>query len=95
MYQGIQEIRHPSEVSSILLGLFYLTISLGIGLTMASHYFRTQLPTPPSTKKSFLKTIYEGIKNKLNPKPQLEPVTEPAPQYISIDNLIIPISQDH
>jgi len=80
-YYGIQDLQYPTQASSISWGLTQLTLGIGIGFIVASHYFRTQLPTPPLTKKSFWKTLYEKMANKLRPEPVLHPVAEPEKQY--------------
>ena len=56
-------------------------------LLLASSYFSSQIMAPPCTKKSFWKTAYEGIKNKFNPKPQLEPAAVPSSHYSLTDHL--------
>ena len=54
--------------------------TLGVSF-ISLWYFDDQLFTPPSAKKPFWKTTYEAIKNKFNPKPQLEPAAEPTSKY--------------
>ncbi len=62
-------------------GLATLCFGFSYEFSEISNYFSTQFPKPPSTKKPFWKTTYEGIKNKFQPKPQLEPAAEPIAKY--------------
>ncbi len=70
-------------------GLLTLCSGFSWEFMASSDYFSTQFPKPPSTKKPFWKTTYEGIKNKFKPKPQLEPAAEPTPKYGTIDGVVI------
>ncbi|MDO8656475.1 MAG: hypothetical protein Q7K45_04510 [Nanoarchaeota archaeon] len=85
---GMEYLTREKTNYTTLVGLAGITASLMISFSYAKHYFEDQIMTPPSTKKPFWTTTYEGLKNKFHPKPQLEPAAEPAPQYISIDTLI-------
>lgn len=85
---GINHVAQADDTKQILEGLVLIGGAVGFASSQAAHYFITQLPTHPSTKKPFWKTTYERIRNKLKPKPQLEPAAEPAQQYVTIDTLV-------
>ena len=69
------------ELDSKVAGLAALCTSTIFESLTASSYFASQLPKPPSAKKSFWKTVYEGISNRFKPKSLPEPATEPIKIY--------------
>ena len=70
----------PREYNTLwgLSTLCMAAVILGEG---CSAYFRSQIMTPPTSKKSFWKPLYEGIAEKLKLKELPEPVAEPSSKY--------------
>ena len=70
----------PREYNTLggLSTLCLAAVVLGEG---CSAYFRSQIMTPPTSKKSFWKPLYEGIAEKLKLKELPEPVAEPSSKY--------------
>ncbi len=66
----------------------FITGELGFIFFTAASYFKDQIMTPPSAKKSFLKTLYQQAANRLKPKPALQPVEDPAGKYASVETYI-------
>ncbi len=70
-----------NENADTALTLGVLAGCAAIMFQITSSYFRSQLMTPPSTKKPFWKTTYEMVRNKFKPKQELEPAAEPIAKY--------------
>ncbi len=79
---------NSDKLSDTLLALMQFSGGIIWEGQVVAKYFSDQLPTPPSTKKPFWRTTYEMMRNKFQPKPQLEPAAEPTAQYATIDILV-------
>ena len=83
---GIDIIGHNDTDNGLVVGLMAMMGGLYAQFITCSNYFRSQIMTPPSKKKSIWKTAYQTVGGwfKSNPKP----IEAPAVKYDSIDGLV-------
>ncbi|MDP3734139.1 MAG: hypothetical protein Q8R37_02830 [Nanoarchaeota archaeon] len=80
MLESLFETTKQNANLVTLIGGIY---SFSLSSMVSAHYFLQQILTPPATKKSLFRTVYEKMTGKLKPAPQVEPT-----KYQSIEDLV-------